>query len=159
MKPHDWIDIYIYFYEYLDDFDISKLLPSIAKDVEQLDEKMMVYKSNLDEDELIERKIHIRLFEEGIDDSLQYYYEDDHGDTIDGVSLDLTLDIIIDFLIRLIYNYPRVEIDDGDGWSYVSPTSIQSLHGNDKINKLLTHRIQFLEQYDIENKILSLRKF
>lgn len=143
----EWIDVMINFYEY-SDFDVTKLLPYITDEIINLDNEMK-------ENEDLDRKIIIRLFEND-DIVLQYYYEDFNGNTIDNISKEINFTILTDFLIRLFYYYPLINIEDGNGWSYTSGLSIIKLHNGSKLNKVLYYRVNYLKQHDIENNILYL---
>jgi hypothetical protein len=149
-----WVNVFIYFYEY-PSVDVTKLLPVVSNTIRQFDEKMDEHSDS--EDGEIERKIDIRLFEDDDDIVLQYYYENGNGDTVDEISFDLSMDTMIDFLIRLLYYYPKLEIVDGNGWSYTSYTSIiKSTKGTGLGSNILSRRIKFLKEHNIENDVATL---
>jgi hypothetical protein len=93
----------------------------------------------------IEKHIKI-LYEEDI--ILEYYYEDAEGFKINELKTTLTRDAFKDFLIRLFFYYPQVQIKDDACWSYLNYNQLPLGE-----NKVLNDRKKFLQRHNIQYKI------
>lgn len=131
--------IYITFYHYDHLPHVQFLLPLLINEINQLDDEM----SQLYDFDDIEKHIKI-LYKEDI--ILEYYYEDDEGFKIDEIKTTLTRDQFKDFLIRLFFYYPQVEIEDDACFSYLNDNRLPS-------NKVLNDRKTFLQTHHISYKI------
>lgn len=150
-----WTDMIIDFDEYTD-FNVIQLLPELTKEINQFEKDINNIIINLDQEEqrYVDRNLYIRLFEHDNDIILVYDYEDGDGETIDAITQELTMDMLVDFLIRLFYYYPLITLCDRHGWSYTSSSSIEHRGGMNDIGYKM--RAQLLKQHNIESKVLSL---
>lgn len=144
--------VYIFIFDDNDKQDVNKLLPFWLHDIQQLDNEINLLKesSSNEEDYNMTSKFLIKLFENCI--ILQYGYDCFNTDIIGLLEKEVTMNQLKNFLIRLLFYNPYVNINDIYGYSFIWTKDFV----NYKNKKLLTDRYNYSLKHDLSHRLINL---